>query len=88
MKIRGSSESSDDYIGYTGVDDLLGAGHREQNRQKRQQVYDVLMGKMRTDLPIILLSFRAVVAAWRAPAVTMIDGINNNFLLDTIRVQK
>ena len=86
-KIRGSADSGD-YINYTAVDKLIEAGRIEQSREKRQQIYDALMKKVQTDLPIIPLSFQAFVAAWRAPVLTMIDGVNNNFLSDTIQIQK
>jgi len=86
-KIRGTPDSGD-YIGYTGVDDLILAGRREQNRQKRQQIYEALLRKVQDDLPIIPLSFQAFVAAWRAPVVRMANGVNNDFLSDTIQVQK
>ncbi|MDQ7844055.1 MAG: ABC transporter substrate-binding protein [Armatimonadota bacterium] len=73
--------------GYTGVDELIYAARREQNRARRQRLYDQLNRKLMTDLPIIPLSYQVFVAAWRDPIVTMVNGTNNDFLSETIRVR-
>ncbi len=75
------------YFGYKGVDDLILAARREQDRAKRQKIYDQLHRKLMIDLPIIPLSLQAFVAAWREPVVDLINGTNNNFLSDTIKVR-
>lgn len=75
------------YFRYNAVDDLVLAARREQDRTKRQKIYDQLHRKLMTDLPIIPLSLQVFVAAWRDPVVDIIHGTNNNFLSDTLKVR-
>lgn len=76
------------YFGYNGADALILAGRREQDRDKRQKIYNQLNKKLMVDLPIIPLSVQVFVSAWRDPVVEMINGTNNNFLSDTIKVRQ
>lgn len=75
------------YFGYNAVDDLILDARREQDRSRRQGIYDKLNRKLMQDLPIVPLSVQVFVAAWRDPVVGMIHGTNNNFLSDTIKVR-
>ncbi|MDR7427625.1 MAG: ABC transporter substrate-binding protein [Armatimonadota bacterium] len=75
------------YFGYRAADELILAGRREQQREKRRVIYEQLHRKLMTDLPIIPLSNQVFVAAWRDPVVSLVNGTNNNFWAETIVVR-
>lgn len=75
------------YFGYAGIDDLILAARREQDRAKRQAIYEEAHRKLMTDLPVIPLSNQIFVSAWRDPVVSLINGQNNNFRSETIKVR-
>lgn len=74
-------------IGYSAADELIIAGRRELDRAGRERIYKRLHIKLMTDLPIVPLSFQMFAAAWRPPVAGLVNGVNNNFWGETIRVQ-
>ncbi|MBI4279294.1 MAG: ABC transporter substrate-binding protein [Armatimonadetes bacterium] len=76
------------FFGYSAVDDLILAGRREQNRAKRQLIYEQINQKLMSDLPALPLTNQIFVSAWRAPVTQVINGVNNNFWAETIKVQQ
>lgn len=71
---------------YDRADGLIEAGAREKNQQLRQRIYIALMKQVMTDLPHIPLVNDNLVAAYRAPIRSIIDGIDNDFQGFTIQV--
>ena len=76
------------YFAYSAADDLILAGRRELDRSKRERIYKDLHTKLMIDLPIIPLSLQIFAAAWRPPVVSVINGVNNNFWAETIKVRQ
>ncbi len=74
------------YFAYSAVDNLILAARRDQDPAARQKIYDQVNAKLMVDLPVIPLSFQVFTAAWRSPVASMINGTNNNFLADTIKI--
>jgi peptide/nickel transport system substrate-binding protein len=76
------------YLGYDDADDLIAAARRETDPTRRRALYERLHRQLMTDLPVIPLSNQVAVAAWRDPVAGMVNGRNNQFWSETIRIRR